>query len=65
MNAKETLNELVKSNGFEAVLARSSVSRATLYRVLSGENTSVETLQKILSACGHSIQIVPDGRPEQ
>ena len=50
MEAKDYISQAVKANG-------AGVSRATVFRVLSGSNTRIDTMRKLLKASGHDMTI--------
>ena len=57
MEAKDYISQAVKANGAATIAAMAGVSRATVFRVMSGNNTRIDTMRKLLKASGHDMTI--------
>lgn len=63
MEAKDYISQAVKAKGADTIAAMAGVSRATVFRVLSGSNTRMDTMRRLLKASGRDMTILCDHQP--
>lgn len=63
IEAKDYISQAVKAKGADVIASLAGVSRATVFRVLSGSNTRIDTMRRLLKASGHDMTIRCDHQP--
>lgn len=58
--------EIVRAVGVNETIRRSGVPHSTVHRLLAGTHPpSLETVTRVLAACGYRLLIVPDEGPKE